>query len=159
LQELDSKLATLRIKSTFPDNVAIELDGRPLDETERATAVLLDPGEHVLVAKKGNDVLAKRSVMVSVGSHAETELSPSTTKVPDPNTVKPNPDTQHKPDVVTTKPIHSDEGSHVPGFLKSPIFWGITTIVVLGAVTGGYYEFTTHPPQAGTLGPGVIDTR
>ena len=152
LAELDGKIATLKIATTYDADVAIDLDGRELDAMERATPILVDPGEHALTARKGTQVLQKKSVMLSPGSRADITLSPP---LPDPNTVKA-PDHHDVVVVAPPPPPPKPPAEHGSSVFASPWFWGITAVVVAGATVGGYYEFTTHDPIRGTLGPGVV---
>lgn len=153
LSKLETKVATISITSNYSKDIAIELDGRVVDPADLAVPIVVDPGEHTVTARNGTQVLETKTVLTSGGEQINTSLSPP--KLPDPNTVKP---TEPPAVVVVAHPKQPppEPKPHGHSIFRSPWFWGATTIVVLGAAAGGYYEFTTRDPIRGTLGPGVI---
>lgn len=148
IANLDKSIPTLEIKLTgFTASVVVELDGRALATTELDHAIPLDPGEHVVVALRGTEELARRPVLVGRGSRAKSELV-----APPPKAVLPPP----KPVPITPlppKPAHHDEG----GMLSSPLFWTLAGAAVLGAAGAGYYYFVYEPPVADPT-PGSLGT-
>jgi hypothetical protein len=150
IADLDKSIPTLKIRLTgFTASVVVELDGRALASSELEREIPLDPGEHLVVALRGTEELARRPVLVGRGSRAESELV-----APPPKAVLPPP----KPTPITplpppTKPVPRDDGG---GVLSSPWFWTIAGVAVLGAAGAGYYYFVYEPPIAdptpGTLG-------
>ena len=147
IADLDKSIPTVKIRLTgFTASVVVELDGRALASSELEREIPLDPGEHVIVALRGTEELARRPVLVGRGSRAKSELV-----APPPKAVLPPPKPTPLEPLPPTKPSH-DGG----GVLSSPLFWTIAGVAVLGAAGAGYYYFVYEPPIAeptrGTLG-------
>jgi hypothetical protein len=148
IKSLDQSIPTVQIDlKGFTASVVVELDGRALPAGELSKPITLDPGEHVVVATRGTELLARREIMVSRGSRTKTELVAPPPKVTEP------PKSVETPVPVTPPPKKPESEG---GVLSSPLFWTITGIVVLGGAGAGYYYFIREPPVAeptrGSLG-------
>lgn len=150
LLKLATEIPTVRVRVTgvAPPYVVV-LDGRTLEAQELAVPVEVDPGEHTVVVRRGEDEIDRKSVTATKGDRLDTELvgkplPPPTPTLPDPSVEKPLPP--------PPPPPRPDRSRSV---LSSGWFWGITSAVLVGAaVGGGYYYYQTHTedPTRGTLG-------
>lgn len=158
LAALAAKLGSLAISRKVPPDAVTELDGRKLDEAELAAPIVVDPGKHTLIVRRGTEVLLERSVSVDAGAEVAVTLAPTVT-VPPPEQVRLPPPTVAPPVRVVPPLVVKPErpaGPEDKSILRSPWFWGITSVVVLGAAAGGYYMFSSEDPMRGSLGPGVL---
>lgn len=155
IAKLDKDIPTIAIRlEGFTASVVVELDGRALPPSALAAPLQLDPGEHVIVASRGAEQLARREIMVSRGARQHTVLiapPPAVVDRPPPVVARPNPATPRAP-----APGRAKEG----GVLSSGWFWLATSVVVLGAAGAGYYyviaDAPVESPTPGTLGAGVL---
>jgi hypothetical protein len=148
LPTLEKSIPTLAIKAVgFPSTVVIELDQRALLGNELAAPFQIDPGPHVIVARRDTEVLARKEFKVERGAREEITLTappPKVEKQPvQPVIVKQPP-----------KPIEKPPG----GTLRSPLFWGATSLALIGGAAAYYFLYYSKTETTpGTLGRGVID--
>ena len=109
-----------------------------------------------------DESIVRKSVISAAGARDEVVLtvppprSEPVITIPPKITVDPHPPIATIATVVTV-PVAPH---HQPSIFASPWFWGITAVVVVGAVTAGgyfyYHDTPTGDPTHGTLGPGVV---
>lgn len=151
ITRLDRDIPTLHIRlEGFTASVVVEVDGRALPPGALAAPIPLDPGDHLVVASRGTDVLARREVMLSKGARQETVLHAP----PPPVVDRPLPVvTRPGPAAPLTQPSKTEREG---GVLSSGWFWLATSVVVIGAAGAGYYYVIADAPSApatvGTLG-------
>jgi hypothetical protein len=147
LPVLDKAVPTLKIKAVgFPSTVIVELDQRALLGNELATPIPVDPGSHVIVARRDAEILARKELTIARGAREEVELVAPPPKVdrppPTPVVVRPAP------------PVEKPPG----GVLRSTWFWGASAVVLIGGAAAYYFlYYSKADPTPGTLGRGVID--
>lgn len=146
---LEQAIPTLKVIAVgFPSSVVLELDGRALLANEIAAAFKLDPGPHVLTARRDGEVLARKELALARGSREEVTLT-----APPPRIEKPPP-----PPVILRpdpKPVEVPPGG---GVLRSGWFWTATSIVLIGGAAAYYFlYYDQQEPTPGTLGRGVIE--
>lgn len=154
VDELSRRIPVLTVTvAGLADGDAVELDGRPLDRASLETPLPVDPGEHVLLVRRADHVVAREVVRAEEAARPAVELrvplaAPRVTPEPPP----PTPAV-----AVTAPPPQRDDDAAKPGLLRSPWFWAAAGIVVIGAGAGvGYYLFGDGEdggdPHPGTLG-------
>jgi hypothetical protein len=146
LPALEKSIPTLQIKAVgFPSTVIIELDQRALLGNELAAPFPIDPGAHVIVARRDTEVLARKEFTIERGAREEITLT-----APPPKIEKP----PVQPVIVQPKPVEKPPG----GTLRSPWFWGATSLALIGGAAAYYFLYYNKTDATpGTLGRGVID--
>jgi hypothetical protein len=128
-------------------DVTIELDGRPLLPAELAEPVPANPGAHTIVARRDAETLVRRELTLVRGAREKIEL------------VAPVPKIVTPPPVIAPPPVVPTPVPREKSILSSGWFWGITSVVVVGAAGAGYYflYYSQTDPTRGTLGRGVLE--
>lgn len=149
LVALEKEIPTLTIKALgFSSSVVLELDQRPLLANELGVPFQLDPGPHVVIARRDTEVLARKELAITRGAREEITLT-----APLPKVEKPPP-----PPVIVRKPPPVPDERPSGGALRSGWFWGAVSVVLIGGAAAYYflyYDRTEVTP--GTLGRGVIE--
>lgn len=149
LPVLEQAIPTLKVTAVgFPSSVVLELDGRALLANEIAIAFPIDPGTHVVSARRQDEILVRKELSIARGSREEVTLT-----APPPKIEKPPP-----PSIIVRPAPKPEEAPERRGVLRSGWFWGITSLVLIGGATAYYFlyydDVQTTP---GTLGRGVIE--
>jgi len=149
LEKLASEIPTVRVrvKDVAPP-YSIVLDERVLEPQEMETPIGVDPGEHTVVVRRGQEEIDRKSVTVAKGNRIETELVGKPLPKPAPTLPAPRVENPLPP---SPPARHENSG----GLLSSGWFWGITSAILVGAAVGGgfyYYQTHTESPTRGTLG-------
>lgn len=72
LQEINPRIAKLTIRAQGDlENIEIALDGRILSEVEIGVAVPIDPGHHIVIARRNDSDVADNTVDVAEGTATE----------------------------------------------------------------------------------------
>jgi hypothetical protein len=76
--EIEPRIAAVRVVLTLPPEATatVRIDGKPIPRAALATARLVDPGKHEIVARAGDGPEARTTVDLAEGEKREVTLSP-----------------------------------------------------------------------------------
>lgn len=157
LAETEARIAHLTVRvEGATEGASLFLDGEPLRTAALGVAMPLDPGPHVVDARRGSDVVAAEEVSLDEGQAVDVTLT-----VPLPEVVaEPEP----APVAFTGVAAGSrsggaeDEGS----VLGAWWLWTGVAVLVTAGVLGGLYlggAFDGPEPVTGNAMPGVLQWR
>lgn len=148
---LDEAIPTLQVRASgLAAGDVIELDGRELAATGPTP---LDPGSHTIVIRRAGASIAQRTVSLVRARRDEVEIVVPAPAPVVPPRIEPPPEPATRVSFERPPPAREDRS-----LVRSGWFWGVATVVVLGAAGAGYYYLAApnHDPTRGTLRPGPL---
>jgi hypothetical protein len=130
LATLEKRIARLTVVLPPDEEVPrVLLDGLEIPAAERAAPLVVDPGEHVLLATTVDGREARQSVKLAPGEQAETRLS--FPPAPSKPTLKPSSPETSNAGVQNTRTVEAGSSGS-----RTTIGWLLTGVGVAGGVGG-----------------------
>ncbi len=124
---------------------SILLDGSSLDDDQIGVAVPVDPGDHVVTAEQGGNVLERQQTSVSAGQSQDVMLDPTTWAS----------GAALDAELYDEAPAEEDDGGG-GSILGKWWFWTVVGVVVIGgAIAIGVAASSTEGPLEGNTTPAV----
>jgi hypothetical protein len=144
---------TIAVEGTLTEDVELRIDERALPHQAVGVEVPVDPGRHVVDARRAGEVVASAETEVEAGGSESVTLA-----IPDPPPESEEEEHETGVQGALATSTEEDEGG---GALSSPWLWlGVGLAVAAGvavALTLVLWEPPAADPIYGTLQPGIVE--
>jgi len=150
---------TVRVRGTCA-GCLVQLDGQPWPAATPGVPVPVDPGDHALALRRGDELVASADLNVAPGARFEAALQAAAEHESAPQLVPPMAAATAPGAAAPSAALNEPAPAQSSSLLKSPWFWGGVGVLAAGMVTlgvvlgsGGVQEAS---PVPGDFKPGVL---